>query len=124
MNVVIEKIAAADEGLSAFARNPLRPLIEKMAARIAEEYHPEQIILYGSQATGKAQPESDIDFLIVKQTNDSFITRCAAVKRIVRDLRGDVPFSPIIMTPQEIQRRLSRDDQFIEEIFESGVELL
>lgn len=124
MQAFVEKNEVANERFATFARNPLRPLIEKMAARIAEQYQPDQIILYGSQATGKARPDSDIDFFVVKQTNDSFITRCAVIKKMVRDLRGEAPFSPIVMTPEEIQKRLSRGDQFIEEILQIGIALI
>jgi len=114
---------SAHESSSAFARNPLRPLIEKMAARIAEEYRPEQIILYGSQATGKARPDSDIDLFVVKQASDSFITRCVEVKRIVRNLRGEASVSPIVLTPVEVRKRLGRGDQFIQQILERGIHL-
>lgn len=124
METIISKNDAPEGRLSTFAHNPLRPVIEKMAARIAEAYRPEQIILYGSQATGKARPDSDIDLFIVKQTTDSLITRCAVIKKLVRDLRGEAPFSPIVMTPEEIQKRLSRGDQFIEEIFRRGIALI
>lgn len=123
METVIEKNETANERLSAFARNPLRPLIENMAARIAAEYHPEQIILYGSQATGKATPESDIDLFLVKKTKESFVTRCAAVKRIVRNLRGKAPVSPFVLTPEEIDKRLDRGDLFIQQIFTRGIHL-
>ncbi len=124
MNPSVKEKEGVSDRLSDFTNNPLRPLIEKMAARIAEAYRPEQIILYGSQATGKARPDSDIDFFIIKQTNDSFITRCAVIKKMVRDLRGETPFSPIVMTPEEIQKRLSRGDQFIEEILQIGIVLI
>jgi len=114
----------ANENLPAFTRNPLRPLIEKMAARIAEEYQPDQIILYGSQATGKARPDSDIDFFVVKKTAESFITRCAAVKKLVWDLHGKILVSPVVLTPEEVQKRLDRGDKFIQQILERGVKLL
>jgi len=123
MEAVIEKTELADERLSAFAQNPLRPLIEKMAVRIAEEYQPEQIILYGSQATGRARPDSDIDLFVVKQADESFITRCVAIKRIVRNLRSEASVSPIVFTPAEVRKRLSRGDQFIRQIFEQGIHL-
>mgnify|MGYP001604997162 CR=1 FL=1 len=37
-------------------RDP-KPVIEEMARRIAERFHPEQIILFGSHATRRASPE-------------------------------------------------------------------
>lgn len=42
-------------------REPLRTIIET----IVQEIHPEQIILFGSQATETAQEESDYDLLVV-----------------------------------------------------------
>jgi len=120
MKTVREKKEAAYEG---FARNPLRPVIEKMAARIAEEYHPEEIILYGSQATGGAKPDSDIDLFVVKKTQENFFTRCSAVKRIVRELRGKIEVSPIVFTPEEVLLQLDRGNRFIQQILERGIQL-
>ncbi|MDZ7361886.1 MAG: HEPN domain-containing protein [candidate division KSB1 bacterium] len=120
MKTVRGKKEAADER---FARNPLRPVIEKMAARIVEEYHPEEIILYGSQATGVARPDSDIDLFVVKQTQENFFTRCTAVKRIVRELRGKIEVSPIVFTPEEVLLQLDRGNRFIQHILERGIQL-
>lgn len=115
---------AANGSWSAFARNPLRPLIEKMAARIAEEYQPDQIILYGSQATGKTRPDSDIDFFVIKRTAESFITRCTSIKKLVWDLQDNIMVSPVVLTPEEVQNRLDRGDKFIQQILERGIKLL
>jgi len=118
-----EKPAAGDERLAAFLHNPMRLLIEQMAARIAAEYQPEQIILYGSQATNQIRPDSDIDLFVVKQAQESYVKRCATVRRIVRDLSGKVAVSPIVLTPEEIDKRLDRGDQFIQQIFARGIHL-
>lgn len=80
-NVLTEKTAACAKHSELFARNPLKPRIEQIAARLAQEPEVEQIILYGSQATGEAHEHSDIDLLLVKQTQESFITRCASAKK-------------------------------------------
>ena len=45
-------------------RDP-KPIIEEMVRRIVERFHPERIILFGSHATGRAGPESDVDLLVV-----------------------------------------------------------
>ena len=41
------------------------PLVERVVGKIAEAIHPTKIILFGSRATGKARPDSDLDLLIV-----------------------------------------------------------
>jgi predicted nucleotidyltransferase len=39
--------------------------IDRMVKRIVRKFHPEQVILFGSQARGDAGPDSDVDLLIV-----------------------------------------------------------
>ena len=44
-----------------------RELIDKMAERIVREVDPERIVLFGSWARGEANPQSDVDFLVVER---------------------------------------------------------
>ena len=39
--------------------------IDRMVKRIVKKFHPEMVILFGSQARGDAGPDSDVDLLIV-----------------------------------------------------------
>jgi uncharacterized protein len=39
--------------------------IDRMVKRIVRKFHPEKIILFGSQARGDAGPDSDVDLLVV-----------------------------------------------------------
>ena len=41
------------------------PIVAGMVALIADEFEPEQIILFGSRARGDAQPDSNVDLLVV-----------------------------------------------------------
>jgi predicted nucleotidyltransferase len=45
--------------------------IERMVKRIVKRFHPEQIILFGSQARGDAGPDSDVDLLVVMRVDRS-----------------------------------------------------
>ncbi len=41
-------------------------LIREMTAVVAREVEPEAIVLFGSHATGCAQPDSDVDLLVIE----------------------------------------------------------
>jgi len=95
-------------------------LIRRIVRRIAEEYAPERVILFGSYAYGSPGPDSDIDLLIVKVTADRFIDRLTAVRRILSDPNRTVPVETIVLTPAELSEHLAKGDQFLAEIVEKG----
>ncbi len=95
-------------------------LIKQIVQKIVRDYSPQKIILFGSYAYGNPTSESDIDLLIVKNTDKRPIDRWVEVKRILRDQKRTVPVSPLVYTEDEIEERFSVRDFFIEEIFDKG----
>lgn len=80
--------------------------ISIMTERIVREFDPLQIILFGSQARGDADPDSDIDLLVVfSELTDK---RKTAID-IDRAL-SDVPVAKdiIVSTPEELERGRTR----------------
>lgn len=98
----------------------MNELILKIINRIKEKYSPIKIILYGSYAYGQPDSDSDIDLLIIKDTNARPIDRWVEIKKILRGIAGKTPVSPLVYNPKEIEKRLEMKDFFIEEIFEKG----
>jgi len=94
--------------------------IDQIVKHIVEQYHPESIILFGSYAYGEPDAGSDVDLLVVKDTNERPIDRRVAVRRIAQAKRHGVPFSPLVITPQELARRLEVGDPFYHEIVDRG----
>ena len=47
------------------------PLIRRMVRRIVDQFDPEQVILFGSHARGKAGPDRDGDLLVVMDVKGS-----------------------------------------------------
>jgi uncharacterized protein len=98
----------------------IRSEIDKIIRQIVVAYQPEKIILFGSYAYGKPRADSDLDLLIIKKTGERFIDRWTNVRKIVSDPERSIPFEPLILTPHELEERLARGDQFIEEIMTKG----
>lgn len=101
----------------------IKKKIEAIVKILYKEYKANNVILFGSYAYGKPHENSDIDLLIIKETKDRPIDRLVTVKRLVRDLRKGIPFSPIVLTPGELNKSLEIGDQFIEFILDHGVEI-
>lgn len=97
-----------------------RGVITQMVEKIVASYHPTRIILFGSYAYGEPDEDSDIDLLIVKQTNERPIDRRVKVREIVSDRTRRIPFEPIVLTQEELDKRLRIGDQFIQEILARG----
>ncbi len=97
-----------------------RKVIQEIVRKLVAEYAPQKIVLFGSYARGTPRPDSDIDLLIIKETSERFIDRWVTVRRLLSDPQRAIPLETLILTPQELARRLEVGDQFIAEILEEG----
>lgn len=93
-------------------------LINKVSKQIKEQYKPEKIILFGSFAWGKPTKDSDLDLLIIKQTNKNYFQRIPEVRSYLHNF--DQAFDILVMTPKEVSKRLRLRDFFVEEIIKKG----
>jgi predicted nucleotidyltransferase len=92
--------------------------IRRFARQIAERFHPDKIILFGSYAYGQPHNESDVDLLVIMPAYD-------AVNQAIRiGAAFERPFSHdiIVRTPKQIERGLREDDcdWFLREVMEKG----
>ena len=84
---------------------------------IVEKFNPKKIILFGSYANGKPTQESDVDLLIIIETNQSTWELSA---KIASSVKHFFPMDIIVKTPEEVTRRLKYGDFFIEDITKNG----
>ena len=75
--------------------------INEISKRIARNFKPQKIILFGSYANGIPTEESDLDLLIVKDSDFPSRLQNRKVRKILSDLR--VPVDVIVKTPEEFQ---------------------
>lgn len=71
--------------------------------RIAQRFDPEQVILFGSLATGEAGPDSDIDLLVVFRGVDDKRATAVAMRRAISDVPA--PVDLIVTDEAEVARR-------------------
>lgn len=94
--------------------------LDRLVERLVQVYQPQKVILFGSLAYGEPTPDSDIDLLIIKETTESPLQRRVQVRRGVADPHRQWPFSPLVLTPAELQAHLAQNDPFYQEIVSRG----
>jgi predicted nucleotidyltransferase len=92
--------------------------IENITMQIIEKYKPEKIILFGSAARGKMGPDSDADFLIIKQ--DVPFYGADRIRELSEMIERDVPVDLLVYRPEEFEKRLALGDPFIKAILKEG----
>ena len=94
-------------------------LIQQIASRIVEEYHPHKIILFGSCAWGEPREFSDIDLFIIMDSNVTRPdVRAMQVKKLSRHL--EISMDLIVYTPEEVAISLKKRNPFIQDILSDG----
>ena len=101
-------------------RAQIQTILDEIVKKIIAGYSPRKIILFGSYAYGMPTEDSDIDLLIIKETDKRPIDRWTKVKRLLRDRGREAPVSPLVYTPKELSDRMGIRDFFIQEILEKG----
>jgi predicted nucleotidyltransferase len=93
-----------------------RRVIRRFARQVAERFHPDKIILFGSYAYGTPHADSDVDILVIMPARNQLDQ---AVKI---ELACDPPFplDIIVRTPHNMQWRLAEGDSFLREITTKG----
>lgn len=86
-----------------------------------KKYDPEKIILFGSVARKEADELSDIDLVIIKDTEKRFIERIVEVAELIEDELGVVDV--FVYTPEEFQRMVESKNLFIENVLKEGIVL-
>lgn len=91
--------------------------IQRLCERIATRFRPECIILFGSQASGQATQDSDIDLLVILPFEGRHTTQAI---RIVNELNVLAPIDLLARRPEQISERLRLGDSFLRGIMEGG----
>lgn len=103
-------------------RGCLRPVSQTLplaVARVAQALQPDKIILFGSYAYGAPTSDSDVDLLVIMESDKPGKERSWAVSRLL--LPREFPVDILVKTPTELAVALQRGDFFLREITERGI---
>jgi uncharacterized protein len=91
--------------------------INELSLRIAREFRPRRIVLFGSYARGNATADSDVDLLIVLPYEGRAADKSVEIRL---KLRPSFPIDLIVRTPEKVRERLQMGDTFLLDIMENG----
>ncbi len=91
--------------------------IQAVADKIAKEFQPEKIILFGSYAWGKPHEDSDVDLCIIKNVENT--------RELARDIDSALttrsfPMDIVVFKPRKEFHRLSMSDAFYKQVLTQG----
>ena len=90
-------------------------LLDRVVHDLRVNYQPEKIILFGSVARGQAHEFSDIDLILVKDTDKEFVQRSIeASAGISLEAREQIATDLLVYTPRELAAMIEKSNPFIE----------
>ena len=94
--------------------------IKEIAHQIVEHSHPQKIILFGSHAYGTATVDSDVDLLIMMETEKKPLHVAA---QIAAAIDHPFPLDIIVFTPSDWNASLKRKGVCATEVMMKGIVL-
>ncbi len=96
-------------------------VIESLVQKIVEAVHPLKIILFGSYARDKANPDSDIDVLVVMPEG----VHCRRTAQLLyRQIKGlGVSFDILVATPSALEKHKDNIGLIYRTVLKEGKEI-
>jgi predicted nucleotidyltransferase len=91
--------------------------INQVIKQIVEKFKPQKIILFGSYARGNPHPESDVDLLVVMDTQLKEIQQAI---QICQQIEYRFGLDLIVHTPEYLAERMKMGDWFLRDVIKEG----
>lgn len=92
--------------------------IHEVVGRIVAGVDPDKVILFGSYAYGKPNRDSDLDLLIIKETDKPRYKRGREVRKHLRGMK--IPLDIVVYTQEEIREFAEVETSFIAQVVKEG----
>ncbi|MDI9338187.1 MAG: nucleotidyltransferase domain-containing protein [Alphaproteobacteria bacterium] len=94
--------------------------IQNVVKKIANIYKPHKILLFGSYSKNTYDETSDLDILIIKDTDLPRHKRSIQIWNELKKEKIKFPIDILVYTNQEIENELHTKYSFIYEVFKTG----
>lgn len=91
--------------------------IQKVVLQIVGQFNPKKVIVFGSYAYGEPTPDSDIDLLVVMDTEDNPLRTAA---NIAAAIDHPFPLDILVWKPQQLAKSLLSKASFATEVASRG----
>lgn len=91
--------------------------IDELAQRIAQEFDPDRIILFGSYAYGAPREDSDVDLLVILPFEGSGLRKSV---EILTRVSPQFPIDLIARRPDDTEQRYHERDPLIRQALDVG----
>jgi predicted nucleotidyltransferase len=92
--------------------------IDGVVRAIVENFSPEKIIMFGSYATGNPSPDSDLDFLVVMESDQPRLKRATPLRLLFRPTPCAMDI--LVYTPEEVKKWNGTVNHIVTQAFKSG----
>jgi uncharacterized protein len=99
-------------------KTPVAQSLPLAVKKLVRTLQPEKIILFGSYAYGQPTPDSDVDLLVIMETDKQGSERSWQVAQLL--IPRPFPVDILVRTPQELKAGLEKGDCFLQEIVTKG----
>lgn len=94
-------------------------LVDEAVNRIVEKFCPQKVIIFGSVAKKVADEFSDLDILVVMESDMEPFQRAVPIYLAVANIR--IPKDIIVLTPEEFAENQENEYSFVSEIGRTGI---
>ncbi len=92
--------------------------IEALVQRIVARARPRRVIVFGSYAKGTATKGSDLDIVVVKETELPMARRADGLRGLLSS--SLVPVDVHVLTPEEVDEYAGKEFSFVNSVLTSG----
>jgi predicted nucleotidyltransferase len=95
-------------------------VLTEIVRRVVQAVAPEKIVLFGSRARGDHRPDSDIDLLIINESNTPRSKRTIPIHAALRGLPIEVDTEVMVYTPKEVEEWKGSQAAFVTTALREG----